>query len=65
MSLRDYFIAHAPAREIKIMEPIDIKACAEFLGIPVGEYRGEIHFWQVLAKLRCQWADAMLEERSK
>ena len=63
MTLRDYFIAHAPAAEIEGMVPQDVGSCARYLGIP--KYENEKHYLLLLAKARCQWADAMLAERDK
>lgn len=64
MSLRDYFIAHAPAQEIADLVPTNIKGCAEYLGIDPAKYTvGD--YLRVLAKARGQWADAMLLERDK
>ncbi len=63
MSIRDVFVAAAPATEIADMTPQSIEGCAKLLGI--SEYHGEYHFVQVLAKLRGMWADAMLAERDK
>lgn len=65
MSLRDYFIAHAPASEIQDISPQTIDACADFLGMPWGDYSGGEHYVLVLAKARRMWADAMLAEREK
>lgn len=65
MTLRQYLICHAPASEIEDMCPQDIAGCAEYIGIPVEEYKGRIHYKQVLAKARGEWADAMLKERAK
>ena len=64
MTIRDYFAVHAPAEEIDAMSPQDTKQCAEFLGIEAGTYKHNM--WPiVLAKLRYQCADAMIEERAK
>ena len=63
MTLRDYFIAHAPAAEIDGMVPVDVGSCAKYLGID--KYENDKHYLLLIAKCRCQWADAMLAERSK
>ena len=65
MTLRDYFIAHAPAQEISDLVPSDINGCAAYIGIPPEEYKGESHYLLVLAKARGAWADAMIAERTE
>lgn len=63
MTLRDYFIAHAPASEIDGMVPVDVGSCAKYLGIE--KYENDKHYLLLIAKCRCQWADAMLAERER
>ena len=65
MSLRDYFVAHAPPAEIAYLVPSDLKGCAAYIGISAEEYTGNQHYCMVLAKARAEWADAMLKEREK
>ena len=65
MSLRDYFVAHAPAKEIDDMVPSTTKECAEILGIASSDYKTSAHYAALLAILRYQWADAMIAEREK
>lgn len=65
MSLRDYFIVHAPAEEIGEIAPDTVGGCARLLGMESSDYQGEIHYVLVLAKVRAMWADAMLAERDK
>jgi len=65
MTLRDYFIAHAPAQEISEIMPSDLKGCAAYLGISVERYKYPDSYLEIVAKLRAQWADAMLAEREK
>ena len=65
MTLRDYFMAHAPAQEIADVVPADIRGCAQYLGIEPSAYKAPVHYFQVLAKIRGEWADAMLAEREK
>jgi hypothetical protein len=63
MSLRDHFAEHAPASEIDNRTSNSIGECAEYLGIPFSEYDYRTHYFQVLAKARYEWADAMLQAR--
>ena len=63
MTLRDYYIAHAPAQEIEAITPDTIEACAAFIGIEAKDYKGGVHYIKCLAKSRVIWADAMLEAR--
>lgn len=65
MTLRDYFMVNAPAKEIEEMCPVTAKGCSEVIGVSAEEYRGDIHYPRVLAKLRAVWADAMIAERDK
>ena len=65
MTLRDYFLAHAPAQEIADLVPADINGCAKYIGIEPVAYKGNEHYILVLAKARGEWADAMLAEREK
>ena len=64
MTLRDYFMAHAPRGEILDMCPTDSKGCAALIGIPPEAYTVD-HYPRLLAVLRGRWADAMLTERDK
>jgi hypothetical protein len=63
MTLRDYFIAHAPAQEIADMCPSTARGCEQLLGLGELSYSAEEHYFDVLAVLRCRWADAMLKAR--
>lgn len=63
MTLRDYYIVHAPAAEIAEMVPATIKDCAFYIGVPCDRYDGVRDYVTVLAKARCAWADAMLKAR--
>ncbi len=66
LSKRDWLAAQAPRGEIEDMAPATASTCAEFLGMDeTKKYDGAIHYKLVLAKLRYQWADAMLAERAK
>jgi len=61
MTLRDYYMAHAPAEEIDVIIP---SKRAEWLGIREDQYRMPEHYILCLAKARALWADAMLAERA-
>lgn len=69
MTLRDYFIAHAPASEIETIIPVAIGDMLDFIGIRYGPqaalstYRRAVHYPMALAKARLIWADAMLKAR--
>lgn len=65
MSLRDYFIAHAPAKEVADLIPDTVGEIAEWLGMASFNYDGSKHWVLALAKARRIWADAMIAERSK
>ena len=65
MTLRDYYIAHAPASEIADLIPKTVEGFARYIGIPPSEYVGERDYLKAIAKARGEWADAMLEEREK
>lgn len=65
MTLRDYFAVHAPESEIRSMKPGNMERCALYLGIEEDDYNADIHYRQVLAKVRYEWADTMLSERDK
>ena len=65
MSLRAYFAAHAPAREIADTIPDNIGWCAKYIGVEMAEYNGPEHYMRVLVKRRCDWADALIAELSK
>lgn len=62
---RLYLMAHAPAAEIVSSVPTTMKKCAELLGVSEEEFHSEGSHFQVLAKLRAQWADAILAEAAK
>lgn len=63
---REWLAWLAPADEIESAFPINIEGCARILNIPVENYvKGGQHYFQVLAKLRFAWADAMLAETAK
>ena len=63
MTLRDYYIAHAPASEIADLIPKTVEGLSLYIGIPLSEYVGERDYLKAIAKARGEWADAMLEER--
>ena len=71
MTLRDYFAAAAPSKEIEELCPQTIGKCAAYLGMKhdehqqTSEYVGDKHWKLVVAKARYEWADAMLAERAK
>ena len=65
MSLRDYFAAHAPAREIADTIPDNIGWCAKYIGVEMAEYNTPEHYMRVLVKRRCDWADALIAELNK
>ena len=65
MTLRDYFMCHAPAAEIDEMTPQTLEKCAAYIGMTVKNYNGASHYKFVLAKARAEWADAMIAEREK
>jgi hypothetical protein len=65
MSLRDYFAAHAPAKEIEDLMPSSVKEAAEFLGKTIDEYKYGEDYYKAIARRRYEWADAMLAERQK
>ena len=60
-----YMAIHAPAAEIAELCPTSPAEAAAFLGVPLSEYVGAVHYPRVLAKLRYQWAHAMIEEGNK
>lgn len=60
MSLREYLMAHAPASEIQGLVPGTGAKCAASIGVPVSEYKFEVHYAEVLAVARRKWADAMI-----
>jgi hypothetical protein len=63
MTLRDYFAARAPAKEIADIVPDKVGECAEFIGMNPSEYQGAVHYVQCLAKARYIWADAVMKAR--
>lgn len=63
MTLRDYYIVHAPAAEIAEMIPVTVEDCAKYIGVPLSDYRSDRDYFKVLAKTRGEWADAMLKAR--
>jgi hypothetical protein len=63
MTLRDYYIVHAPAEEIAEMIPDTVNGAAKYIGVPVSDYDLYRDYIKVLAKARCEWADAMLKAR--
>ena len=63
MTLRDYYIVHAPAAEIAEMIPATVEDCAKYIGVPLAAYDFDRYYLKVLAKARCEWADAMLKAR--
>jgi hypothetical protein len=65
MSLRDYFAAHTSLSEVEALAPATVKGCAALLGINECSYNGNVHYVDVIAKIRYQIADAMIKERSK
>ncbi len=64
MSLRDYFVAHAPQVEIQSLIPNTVGESKLWLGL-TEEYDYDKHHILELAKARGIWADAMLSERLK
>jgi len=52
----------APASEIDDMCADTGEAAAKILGIEPDEYKYETHYALLLARLRRQWAEAMMEE---
>lgn len=64
LTKREWFAGMAPAQEIAEMCPADGPGCARLLGIATNDFRGE-YYAAVLAKLRYQWADAMIDESSR
>ena len=63
MSLRDYFAAHAPSREIENIIPETGKEAGDWLGVEKFNWRE--HYPMAAAKARMIWADAMLAARGK
>lgn len=64
MSLRDYLAAHCPDSYCD-MEGWTVGECAAFICLPEGtKYNRREHYRFVIAKLRYEYADAMLKERS-
>lgn len=64
LTKREYFAVHASVQEMAVAE-WGVYACAAFLGIDDKDYDWEIHYPQVVAKRRFQFADAMLAESQK
>lgn len=64
INLREYFIIHAPAKEIDKLIPKTVGGISEFLGIDSSKYRSASisQRMQAIAKARGIWADAMLRE---
>ena len=62
LTIREYFVAAAPAQEIVELIPETIGERAALLGISVDQYTADWHdnYPRLLAKLRCKWADATL-----
>jgi hypothetical protein len=45
------------------MIPDTVKGCAKYIGVPLSAYELDRDYLKVLAKARCEWADAMLKAR--
>lgn len=57
-----YMLA-APDSEIDHMLPSGVENILKFLGLPENSrYEYKIHYPMILAKLRRQWAEAMIKE---
>lgn len=65
MTLRDYFAAHAPVHDLSQMIPHHLHDLCRVIGIPLDEYKAEVHYLPFIVALRYRWADAMLAERAK
>ena len=63
MTLRDYYIVHAPAAEIAKMIPATVEDCAKYIGVRLSDCNWDLDYLKVLAKARGEWADAMLRAR--
>ena len=63
MTLRDYYIVHAPAAEIAEMIPATVEDCAKYIGVRLSDCKWDLDYLKVLAKARGEWADAMLKAR--
>lgn len=64
-SYRIHLAARAPAEEIDGMLGQSRPEAADFIGIPVEDYRPRVHYVQCVAKARFMWADAMIKESNK
>jgi hypothetical protein len=63
MTLLDWFAGQARHEDLAIPETIG--ECAKLIGIDAGSYEGSKHWNAVDARLRYDWASAMLAEKRR
>lgn len=64
MTLRDYFAANVNGKDLDSLVPKSTEDICRFLGIPVSQFKVEVHYPMALAKARYMFSDAMLAQRS-
>ena len=57
--------SRAPQEEIDGIIGQRVVEAADFLGVPIDEYKPRIHYPQAIVKARFMWADAMIKEANK
>lgn len=57
--------SRAPEEEIDAMIGERVPEAADFIGVPVEDYKAKIHYLQCVVKARFMWADAMIKEANK
>lgn len=65
LSARDWFAGHAPVHDLSQMIPQSLGELCEVIGVPINEYKSEVHYLPFIVALRYRWADQMLAERQK
>lgn len=65
MSLRDWFAGQASVHDLSQMIPQSLDELCAIIGVPVMEYKSDVHYLPFIVALRYRWADAMLAERAK
>jgi hypothetical protein len=64
MTLRQWFAGTAP--DIAgLIDTLTVGQCAEILGIEPSTYHWRTHFMELVARLRFEYADAMIAESEK
>lgn len=57
--------SRTPQEEIDAMIGERVPEAADFIGVPVEDYKAKIHYLQCVVKARFMWADAMIKEANK